>query len=203
MITYIVSAYDRPAHLHCCLSSLAIQQGEKQIIVASNATEPAMRQVIREAALEVCYHGVPRIQFVDTAALGATECYSGIEAVMEKGIVRGEWLCFPSDDSYYVPPFAQIMLDAAHANAWDLVYPEAIIYDGRCIYGKYAVFPIDPWPCSIDKTCFMLKRDKFPATGFPGKVPGGASASDGLLVQQLVQGGISHGKAPGVLVVHN
>jgi len=195
VITYIVSAYDRPAHLRCCLASLALQEEPKDVIVACNSLVPEIRDQHNRITHSFDFGCV-----FPARDWGATECYDAIEAVVKEVPLDGDWLCFPSDDSYYVPAFSKIMMDAARANDWELVYCD-MLYDERSLYGAYSVFPVDPWPCSIDKTCFILKRERF--IPFPGKVPGGASASDGLLVQQLVKDGIRHGKAPGVLVVHN
>lgn len=195
MITFIVSAFDRPGHLKCCLASLAIQTEPNQIIVADNSVIPE----IGDRHRAMCY--MFGAHYIHTRSLGATECYDGIETVLKHHEILGNWLCFPSDDSYYVPVFSELMMKAARENDWDLVYCD-LLYDSRCIHGKYAVLHVDPWPCSIDKICFMVKRNLF--TEFPGKVPGMASCSDGLLVQQLVKQGVAHGKAPGgALVVHN
>jgi hypothetical protein len=55
-----------------------------------------------------------------------------------------------------------------------------------------------PRTCAIDKTNFLVKRTVF--KGFP---PHESDWRDGALAEQLVAEGIRHGKAPGVLVVHN
>ncbi len=126
------------------------------------------------------------------------DCYSAAE-VAEK-FCEGDFLCFPSDDSYYVPVFAELMLAAEERNQWDLVYCN-MLYDARFNGQYYAPVNVQPIVNSIDKTGFILRRSWF--EGFPGKVKDGPCKADGELIESLLKRGIRHGKVPDVLVVHN
>ena len=190
-ITFIVSAYDRPQFLLCCISSLKCQSiRADKIIIADNFDwkDTVNRSLQLAMELEVEYEN-PK----------AIECYwSGEQIGLSQE--NADWLCFPSDDSYYVPLFSEIMLDYAEKRGLDFVYCDCL-YDPRRT-GKYDVMYVEPRVCSIDKTCLLVKRKVF--TGFPGKPPRNeSSAADGLLAESLVARGLRHGKAPGILVVHN
>src|SRR5690348_12921059 len=99
-ITYIVSAYDRPQSLKSCLASLNNQTNDDyQLIVTDNTTDECMSSIHEEICRNfnafylntrqpTCYH---------SAEIGAKFAW-------------GTWLAFPSDDSYYVPTFAETML---------------------------------------------------------------------------------------------
>lgn len=192
MISYIVSVYDRIATLHACLASLACQHGPKEIIVCSNA--------IHENIIDA--HGGASILYgarkVNSGRWGANSCYESAEIVAEDG-VRGEWLCFPSDDSLYVAGFQKIMLDTAARTGADLVYCDCVYAVGSEInpWAAYSVLETQPKMGRIDKTCFILRRSLF--KGFPAHELG---YRDGALIEQLVKGGVKMAKAPGVLVVH-
>jgi hypothetical protein len=92
------------------------------------------------------------------------------------------------------------MLKAAREQNLDLVYADQI-YNGRWESEPYHLMGVQAKLNSIDKTGFLLKRSLF--LGFPDKGDGGSCAADGLLIDRLVNQGIRHGYAPGILSVHN
>ncbi len=139
-----------------------------------------------------------RFRHIDTASLSLGGCYHTAEYAAT--LCRGEFICFPSDDSYYVPVFAELMLAAAERNRWDLVYCN-MLYDARFNGQCYAPVNVQPIVNSIDKTGFILRRSWFVA--FPGKVKDGPCKADGELIESLIKRGIRHGKVPDVLMVHN
>lgn len=193
MISYIVSLYDRVQMLNTCLASLGAQEVESEIIVCCNHTDD---DVIRAAKMACLYHDV---HCELTGLIGARDCYESAEMINTKG----EWLCFPSDDAYYVPFFARYMLAAATENHWDFVYADMLYTSKWTVPAwSYSVMNVRPVKRHIDKTCFILKRELF--NGFPGKRNGAPSEADGELAEQLVSSGVRHGKAAGgPLVVHN
>lgn len=175
--------------LHC----LAVQTfTDFEVIVADNGESQLLN---RELIESLDY----RFKHRNTKAVGFKDCYSAAEWVVEKEC-RGDFVCFPSDDSYYVPCFAQDMLEAAESNKWDLVYCN-MLYDARFNGHYYAPIDVAPVLNRIDKTGFILRRSWF--EGFPGKVAEGPCKADGELIESLVERGISHGKVPGFLMVHN
>lgn len=186
-VSFILSAFNRPTHLICALASLAIQTRPHEIIVTDNSDDPEAKKRQNEAARDF------GASWIDTHIQGARHCYESAE--LAAPLATGDWLAFPSDDGYYVPGYSDTMLKAAAAGRWDLVYCD-LIYDPR-MGGRYGVLRVEPRLRHIDKTCFMVKRDKF--EGFPDRGVFG----DGHLIESLVGRGLRHGKAPGVLLVHN
>ncbi len=190
MISFIVSAYDRPDHLRCCLASLDLQ-GDHEIIVCDNGGTLYNQAITNHAG----------VIYLNTSKLVPQTCYHGLEAQPD-----GNWLCFPSDDSYYVPNFARIMLHTAEANNWEFVYSD-VLYDPRLahatrgLHDTYSVMDTQPHCGSFDKTCFIVTRRAFEQVG--GWPRHEADWRDGALAEALVNAGIRHGKAPGILLVHN
>lgn len=204
-VTYIVSAFDRPRFLRCCLASLQVQTDpDFEVIVACNSADPGMQLV----QVDIVNHLDNRFSFVDTDVMNAGErgspawdCYWSAEWVVEN-LAKGEYVCLPSDDSYYVPIFQEAMLAKARAENLGLVYCD-MIYDRR-FGGKYSVLQVRPLTNYIDKTGFMVRRDQW--IGFPAKntIELAPSDCDGKMIEELVRRrGVQHGKVDEVLVVHN
>lgn len=192
-LSFIVSAYDRPWLLTCCLASLRSQTHQNiEVIVTDNGDDVAN---VAEHRAACAYFGATHIR-----TEGPT-CYHSAEVGAVKA--KGEYLCFPSDDSYYVPTFAAEMLTMARDNQLDLAYCE-MIYNPRGTVNHYHVLGVQPRLNMIDKTGFLVRKDKF--HGFPGKPETAAPCgADGLFVDQMVNSvlGVRHQKHPGILVVHN
>lgn len=190
MISFVVSVLDRPRFLNCCLASLHVQrETPAQIIVACNGLEEAIRQSCKSIAE---LYGA---EFVETGLLGAKCCYDSANMVIDR--IRGEWVCFPSDDSLYVFDFSTIMLRTASKNNADLVYSDCVYRHDKGTWPDYEVLVSSPKLGRIDKTNFILKRRLF--GGFPPDMRGWR---DGALIDGLVKRGAKAAKAPGVLVVH-
>jgi hypothetical protein len=186
-ISYIISHYHRPIELKCCLASLALQWDQHhEILVTDSSRDP---DCIAEC-IRICEDfGARRIN-----SKACQHCYES--ACVGAARAKGKWLCFPCDDSYYVPGFSQIMLQAAEANSWDFVYCDCL-YDPR-LGGKYSILDAQPIIGRMDKANFLLRRSLF--QGFP---PHEHEWRDGTLAVSLIQRGVRHGKAPGILCVHN
>ncbi len=196
LISFIVSAYDRPKSLRACLGSLSAQTEPHELIVCCNSLQQCQIDMHRK----VCEEFDAKLYL--TGRWGATCCYSSAEMIVDRGYAHGDWLAFPSDDSLYVGRFSEIMLRAARENRWDLVYCN-MVYDSPMPLSNYHYGDLDVQPRlgRIDKTGFLLRREWFKK--FPGKNPTGSFADcDGKLIRDLVDKGIKHGKAPGRLAVH-
>jgi glycosyltransferase involved in cell wall biosynthesis len=190
-ITFVVSAYDRPLQLLGCLAGLKSQTHPNiEIIVTDNAFKGCINQLQNEA-----YSSMLGVKYINTEAIG---CYHSAEIGAEQA--QGTFLAFPSDDSLFVPTYAETMLKHAREHDLDLVYSDQL-YNGRWEGEPYHVMTVRPRLNAIDKTAFILKRDKF--IGFPDKGDGGYVAADGLLIERLVASGIRHGYPQGILSVHN
>jgi glycosyltransferase involved in cell wall biosynthesis len=192
--------HDRLNDLRVCLASLAAQTLDKkefEIIVVSNSRDIAVDILAKVECNLLKIRGY-RTTFKATSQ---PHCYGSSEDGAK--LATGDYLCFPSDDSYYVPCFAETMYDDAVRNGWELVYCD-MVYDRRSGRGRYGEVEVKPATGYIDKTGFLLKREAFERVGgFPNK-PTGAEACccDGALID-LVAASISHGKVDETLLVHN
>lgn len=121
-------------------------------------------------------------------------------------IAEGEFVCFPSDDSYYVPVFGERMLQEADKLRMDLVMCD-MLYDPRCGHGRYCCVDQHPRRGWFDKTGFILRRSQF--IPFPNKITHAPriepilECADGLFAEELVARGVRWAEIRDVLVVHN
>ncbi len=184
MISFIVSVYDRPEFLNACLASLNVQDGPYQIIVCGNHKDEGMLIACGLAAMQYDLKVEP------TGHMGANNCYESANMMAQKS--KGEWLCFPSDDSLYVCKFSEIMLETAAREKADLVYCDCVYRQDKTIgaWPAYQVLNTKAQMGQIDKTCFIVKRDVF--EGFPTHPKGWC---DGALIEQMVKNGVSMAKA--------
>lgn len=193
-ISYIVSAYDRSHLLPICLASLLFQTHTRsQLIVTDNSVDPLTIAGHRRICKEY------RAQYINTRSIS---CYHSAEIGAEVAV--GQYLCFPSDDSYFMPTFAELMLKAAYESDSDLVYCEMVHNETPLPHRGtgYRIRGVEPRVGYIDKTGFIVRRSMF--GGFPCKpVIPAPSAADGALVELLINNGARHKKIDDVLVVHN
>lgn len=192
MISYIVSVYDRTKSLNACLATLDVQEGKKEVLVCCNSTS----QTIVLECQRICLRYEVNLRL--TGFDGAHGCYESAD--MTAPLAKGEWLCFPSDDSLYVEDFSRIMLQTASSTKADLVYCDCLYKAGSdksSLWPSYTVMNVEPRLERIDKTCFILRRELF--KGFP---PHRMDWRDGQLINDLVAQGVRHAKAPRVLCVH-
>jgi glycosyltransferase involved in cell wall biosynthesis len=193
-VSFIVSAYHRPAALRCCLSCLVLQSETSwEAIVMDNSTDPAMIEANRAHC-----RMDPRIRHFSSVENQVTllNCYYASEYAVEK-LAAGDWVGFPSDDSLYTPYYASKLLHLADQANLELVYSN-LVMEGPDNNG---VLDCEARVCMLDKTNFLVKRSRF--IPWPAKHPEGlGSCSDGELIAELVRQGIRHGKVPQLLAVH-
>ena len=201
-ISFLVSAYDRPRCLWASLGSLVAQTMlELEAVVLCNSPDDRLQA---EHAAIVQAFGDFRLRCVNSwhAAPPSWDCYHAADWAVAEGLARGEFICCASDDSYYCPEFAARMYGEAQAQTLDLVYCD-LLYDAR-LGGKRTVLPARPELDHIDKTNFMVRRERW--IGFPTKIVGPQpciSWADGEAVVAMLACGYRHGRVPEVLVVHN
>lgn len=191
-ISFIMSAYDRPKHLRCALASLQIQtEPDIEVIVADNGTNDFTAHVqdmmVRQFLDERFHYRNPR----------ARTCYEATKVIAPE--TKGEWLCFPHDDGWYAPEFAEAMLRGARQSKADFIYCD-MLYDSR-MFGHYDVLRTQPRLNQIDKGGFIVKRSWFDKVDWP-PAPNDM-CRDGLLVDALVRLGIRTHKVAGILWCHN
>jgi glycosyltransferase involved in cell wall biosynthesis len=197
-LSFIIGAFNRPYRMRTCLASIADQSfTDWEAVIVDNSDDPKAIELQREFAKmdpRIRYEHVGERAFDPRVGIRSLYDASEIGVTM----TTGSWLCFPNDDSYYCPWFAERMLNAAERENWEFVFSNIII--GRPDIEHYTL-DCQPWACAVDKTCYMFKREWFPAE-WPGKVDQ-YGVADGVLVNTLVARGIRVGKVPQVLVVHN
>ncbi len=169
--------------------SLKLQQNcTSEILVSNNAYGR-----VKDEISKVC-----KLFSVAEVQNGEPECYSATNLLAKQA--RGRFLCFPSEEDYYTPVFAKKLLHHASRFKLHLVYCDCI-YDSRYI-GSYEVVRVQPMIGHIDKGGFLVKRNLF--RGWPGTPDEAIPAlCDGQFVEYLRGDGISFGKIPEVLWVHN
>ncbi len=193
MVTYIVSTFNKSLQLMTCITSLLVQGGDKEIIICDNSDNPDSIQG-NESVANLAPHIIRR---VDTREIEPKEyaCFASANGVYKEA--KGDWLCFPSDDSYYVPGYSTIMLEHAKKFNWDLVYCD-FLYDPRYNGCYYQVVQAAPIARCIDKTVFMVKKEVFKGWALED-----TTWCDWLTFKRLIENGAKHGHVPGVMVVHN
>jgi hypothetical protein len=171
-----------------------------EVIVADNSLDWKI-QLQHSRVVEVLNdHRFRHVNTGKHSSSPAWDCYWSAEWAVEHEAC-GEWICLPSDDSYYVPVFQETLLQAAAKNGWKFVYSD-MLYDRR-IGGFYSKLDVGPWRGGIDKTGFLIHREAW--IGFPSKPTEGphVSTADGDMAKELTVRGVKHGKVAEILVVHN
>ncbi len=203
-LSYIVSAYNRPEMLRCCLASLAVQTDQDfEVIVADNAPTYEQQKVNRR----IVQLFDERFSHVDTDCVktcAGWDCYHSAEYVAALYSVKSEWLCFPSDDSYYMPDFQQKMIAALENQQTAFTYAFAYC-DWVSNYAAYHAVIAEPRISRIDKTGFIVRRSVFSAFGFPMKSKDTLApiACDGYFIEKLIGEGYRGVKVNEILMVHN
>lgn len=197
MISFIVSSYQRPLKLMTCITSILAQENRQvEVIIIDNTDDPQKVGIISQfPSLDI-----DRVTYINTKDKIPDEMRTGCydpSAILGVPIAKGDWLCFPNDDSYYVPGFSDLMVGAADAYAWGLVYCNTV-YDPRWNGSTYQVVQGSLIPRYFTKSSFMVRKELF--NGFP---PHKNDWRDFALAEELNEKGVRHGCAPGVLHFSN
>ncbi len=196
-VTFLVNSYDKPTNLWCSLGSL-IQQTDPdwEAVVLLNHPDSGVRlehkwvvDAMDDKRLITADSYKPRLSW---------DCYWSCEWAVDQGLAKGDWICCASDDGYYVPEFVEEMTKSDK----DLVLCDALMrkHIGN---GSRRLVNILPKCGHVDKTTFMVRREKW--IGFPNKNQDmqGPSNADGMAVETMVKLGYSWDKIHLPLVVHN
>jgi glycosyltransferase involved in cell wall biosynthesis len=191
VVSLIVSTFNDSEKLACLLFSLGVQTYQDfELIVTDNSNT-----LIQDYTKEICeFFTKVTGKAVTLLKLNYGDAYTSAEIGITHA--KGEWLGFPSSDGYYMPVYLEAMVQAGHDS--DLVYCD-LVYDRRA-GGRYEVMRSDLRCGAIDKTSFLIRKNRF--REFPGKGPG--SWSDWHLIDSLMkEGTLVMTKVNEVLVVHN
>lgn len=192
---FIVSAHSRPVELNLCLLSLVCQSFPDWVaIVTDNSDSSTYRDLNFEVVTRL---NDRRISYAHTGS-SCPSCYHSAEVGAALVPVNAPWLAFPSDDSYLCPDFLERM--AQNSEDIDLLYCD-VLYDRR-LTGKRDVLRVRPHVGFVDKTSFMVRREKF--IGFPDKRQDGLPCvADGAAIERMVSLGYRHCRVDECLVVHS
>ena len=197
-VSVVIGAFNRPGRLRTFLSCLVDQTfTDWEAVCVDNSTDPEAIRLQRE------YCNIdPRIRYEEMGDRAFSPCH-GIRSLYdatEQGIAMttGEWIWVPNDDTYAAPWFLERMLQTVDDSDLEFVYCDFV--QGRPDIPHHG-FCARPEACLIDKTCYMIRRDKFPIP-WPGKIEQ-YGVADGILVNHLVAQGVRMGKINQMLIVHN
>jgi hypothetical protein len=172
-VSFIVTS-DRPNCLRHLIACLRVQTSPRWELIVLDQTGraeclPPVKEVEALGEDRVFWEGVPRIGDVGQLMKMAYTQYA-----------RGEWVCVPNDDAYYVPSFIDQMLWPARASKWDLVYC-GWLWNAADNTTPYRPMPGIPRFGLIDVGGFMVKREALIEDGWPDRGEGG----DGHLVERI------------------
>ena len=182
-VSFVVTS-DRPNHLRHLIACLRVQSNANwELIVLDQTPRAACLDPVKEVEAlgetRVSWEPVPRIGDVGQSMKLAYSRFA-----------RGEFVCVPNDDAYYVPSFIDQMLWAARAKDYDLVYCDWLwnAADPTTPYRHIVVAPVFG---RIDVGGFLVKREALIEDGWTYRGEGG----DGLLVERLASK-VKHGAVP-------
>lgn len=196
-ISYIVSAYNRPVMLPVVLWAIKGQSHQNfEVFVTDNSTDPKTVEHHKESVAQL---KDPRFKHIHTAKkIKVSECYWAAEYALKRA--RGQWFCFPCDDTYLVPEFGARMLAKGVQDCLDLVYCEEVLVGPAAAGGSgYRV-----WFQQIGrtvKTSFIVRASSFPGFNKPGLVC--AVAVDYVFSDEMYRAGKKVGSVRECMVVHN
>jgi len=209
-LTYIVSAFNRPAMLPVALWSIAGQSHQDfECIVADNSDNEDTAGEHRKIVEQInSFFSIPKFFYVRThKKTKVSDCYWAAEWIVQNiKFAKGRWLCFPCDDTYLVPEFAQRMLIEAAKRTADFVYVKHIVCGPEALGGPETAYAV--WDQRLHrtaKTSFIVKRSVFNEVGgFQGKMdrPGTVNA-DYFFSSQMVAAKKRIACVDQVLLVHN
>jgi hypothetical protein len=120
------------------------------------------------------------------------------------GKAFGEWLCFPNDDSYIVPQFAERMIQASEITNSEFVMCDMVHGRSDAVdpTGVHIYLSVEPHYGAIDKTSFIVRKKSFEKIGgFPMKY--GWYGADGAFAEAVVSAQMKVSRISQPLVVHN
>lgn len=181
--TFLVTS-DRPDHLRHLIACLRVQTNPNwELIVLDQTHRAACLKPVQEVEAigeaRVYWEAVPRVGDIGQAMKMAYTRFA-----------RGEFVCLPNDDAYYVPTFLDQMLWTARAHDYELVYCDWL-FDAADNTKPYRHMPVAPQFGRIDVGGFIVKREALIEDGWTYRAEGG----DGYLVERIASRW-KHGAVP-------
>lgn len=165
---------DRPDALRQLICCLRLQTcAAWELLVLDQTPEASCLPPVKEAKAlgedRVFWEAVPRIGDIGQSMKAAYTRFA-----------RGEFLCFPHDDAYYVPVFVERMLFEARVNNLEFVYCDWL-FDKADNTVPYHHMPGVPVFGRIDIGGFIVTKAALLADGWKDNGEGG----DGRLAERL------------------
>ena len=165
---------DRPDFLRVLIACLRVQTSEKWELIVLDQTPYAtcLPPVMEARALgetRIEWEAVPKVGDIGQSMKSAYSEFA-----------RGEYLCFPNDDAYYVPVFVDKLVWYGRAQNLDLVYCDWL-FDRADNTVPYRHMPGRPKLGWIDIGGFIVRKTALMADGWGDRDEGG----DGHLVERL------------------
>lgn len=200
-LSFLLSAFDKPSNLWVslgCLLQQSLQEWECLVLLNNH-----QEKMIDQHQHVVNSVGDSRIRMIYSSDQSQPqwESYWSADWAFESGLAKGEWLAFPSDDTYYCPEFAGLMVSEGELDQVDLVLCD-ILYDCR-LTGKRDFLTTAPKVGLVDKTSFVVRRRTWKGFGLHKPQVYGQSNADGEVLEEMVNRGVKHSKVEWPLVVHN
>lgn len=171
-----ITVSDRPNQLRHLIACLRVQTNANwELIVLDQTPRAACLEPVKEAEAlgetRVFWEPVPRVGDVGQSMKLAYTRFA-----------RGEFVCVPMDDAYYVPSFIDQMIWTARTNDLELVYCDWLwnAADNSTPYRHVVVQPVFG---RIDVGGFLVKREALIEDGWTYRGEGG----DGLLVSRIAK----------------
>lgn len=199
MISFIIATYNRPDYLAILLWSIKNQTSKDwEVIVMDEGENQSVVDMANDKRIK--RYTFERIEMTDgRGSCGILPKNAGVK------YAKGEYLCFPSEDTYYVPIFVEEMLK--QSENLDIVMCNFLygVNEWKNKPQNYSVIQAYPSVGSIDTCNYIIKPKiylKYPFTKFiSNKIQLGFA--DGLVPKTAVENGASWKAINQVLVVHN
>jgi glycosyltransferase involved in cell wall biosynthesis len=172
---------DRPNSLRVLIACLRVQTNPSWELLVLDQTERGdclapVQEAEKLGERRVFWYHVKRYE-----DLGQTVKFEAC-----RDLARGEYVCFPLDDAYYIPIFVEGMIHHSRLNNWDLILC-------NFLFDVFLYKPFDAAPVigRVDVGGFIVKKKCVIDDGWPNRVGNG----DGLLVERLAKK-YPNGKVP-------
>jgi len=192
VVSFVVVS-DRPNQLRHLIACLRVQTNQEWELIVLDQTPRAVclapvQEVEALGETRVFWEHVPRIGDVGQSMKIAYSRFA-----------RGEFVCVPNDDAYYVPSFIDQMVWTARAQNLELVYCDWL-FNAADNTTPYRHMYVEPVFGRIDVGGFMVKREALISDGWTYTGEGG----DGLMVARICEK-VRHGAVPAnhILYVKN
>lgn len=205
MISFIVSTYNRPDNLRVLLYSLMAQtRKDFEVLVMDEGDNGVVVAAVNDDRFR--HYPLQRVEAIvsggGNGSLGLLPKHTGVSHA------KGDYLCFPSDDIYYLPTFVQHMSDRDK----DIVGCDLIVNTQHETCGL-GFFPAVGY---TDSANYIIRPEVYARHPFPSYLPPQerwgkpwtveedkrAGVADGLVPFDCVKDGATWERVPRILAVH-